>query len=285
MSLLLRRENLEISLMDPRVDHALLGSRYSHSGYIRQVRIGRTTLLHMPREPFQVFQGCGCADEFEAPLGYDRAAVGQAFLTTGVGAVGKVRDYGYTNWDGHPVLEPAAHEVAVEPGRALFDQHCRLDDFAYRYRKSVELVDGQTFRIRHLLENAGPAELTTSWYSHIFLDRKRFADPVSLTAPAGSRAQPGNSLPERGASFLLPPVDDSNGEEGSCFHWQTKPGKNDTHAVDAGANRFSASSDYSPVSFMVYCNSRIVSPEPRIGLTLQQGQTAHWSTTYHFALG
>jgi hypothetical protein len=280
MPITLTNADLVMDLVDPRADHDQLGSRYSHSGYIRQVRLQGVPVFAMPRRPFQVFHGRGFPAEFETPVGYTDAAVGEPFLKLGVGRVVKVAPHAYTNWDEHPVVAPADHHVSTTAASAVFHQSSRLGDWAYDYRTQIELVAANAFVVGHTLANTGTAAWQTSWYSHAFLDRALFADPLRVAPGPGWQPAADNDLTADGAACALPPVGRSNGEEGLCYHWQRVAGGTDSHGVSSARAVFAAAADYEPAAFMVYANEHIVSPEPRRHLDLVPGQSTTWRTTY-----
>jgi len=265
-----------LRLLDPGADGERLGSRYSHSGYIHQVWRGGRPLLGTPFEPFDVFHGAGFPDEFEQPIGYEAATVGEGFVKIGVGVVEKNADHAYTNHDRHRVLQPAVHSVSADRRIATFRQSLDFGSFGYRYRKSVEVRADSSIRIAHRLTNSGSAGWESFWYSHIFLPRPVVGEPYRIELPSGYRPDQANAAIGAAGRYALPPAAEA------CFWWAAPPGARDAHRIEGTAMRFACEGDYPVLGFMVYQNPRVVSPEPRLSITLEPGESIAWASDYRF---
>ena len=265
-----------LRLLEPGADGDRLGSRYSHSGYIHQAWRGGRPLLGMPFEPFDVFHGEGFPDEFEQPIGYEAAAIGEGFVKIGVGVVEKNADHPYTNHDRHRVVQPAEHAVRVDGRSVTFEQSLDFGVYGYRYRKSVSVGAGSSFRIAHRLTNSGSAGWQSFWYSHVFLPRPRVGEPYHLELPPCYRPDQANAARGAAGRYALPPAAEA------CFWWAVPPGERDAHQVAGTAMSFACAGDYPVREFMVYQNPRVVSPEPRLSIALQPGASIAWASDYRF---
>lgn len=272
--IVLGNPQFQLELLDPLADADRLGSRYSHSGYIWQVRADGRDLLTMPFAPFEVFHGTGFPDEFEQPVGYQEARVGEGFVKLGVGAVEKNADHAYTNHDRHRVLQPAEHDVRVEDGRVVFGQALSYKGYGYAYEKRIELTGEASFRIAHRLANTGQRAWESFWYSHIFLARPALGAPAWLAVPQTYQPTDENPLTPSAGRYPLP------AQAEICAWWQVPPGLCDAHQVGGPDRVFSARCDSPCMGFMFYQNPRVVSPEPRVAIALQPGQDQAWSTEY-----
>lgn len=274
----IQNEGMVLDLLHPEAERDRMESRYSHSGYVRQIFVQGVPVLDRPCDRFDVFNGEGFPDEFQQAVGYDEAEVGGGFVKLGVGVLQKTGNHPYTNHDRQRVVQFPQHSVSVESFRAVFEQRLCFDGYGYVYRKTVELMGGSAFRIAHELKNRGEMPLHSFWYSHIFLDRNTLGLLALMRLPDGVEQRADNNLDAVAGTARLPK------ENEGCFWWEVSPDVRDETVVEGSALHFSAHGDFPMMAFMMYMNRRIISPEPRIKIELESGKTLSWATTYTFEL-
>jgi hypothetical protein len=166
-------EGLTVSVLDPRVDRARLGSRYVAGGYVWQVTDERHGALlagpQFPAEEPWTFDGQGLPEVFETALGADRAQVGDEVYVIGVGRVRResaLRPFHVR--DNPTVTERAAWALDVTETRMGAETYGELDGFALRLARTVEVVQRTVVSSTHL-RNEGARVLPVRWFAHPFL--------------------------------------------------------------------------------------------------------------------
>jgi hypothetical protein len=171
--LTLAGEQLTVSVLDPRVDAARLGSRYCSGGYVWQVTDAAHGAIFagpcFPHAEPPAFDGQGAPEVFELALGQHSAAVGDEVYVIGVGRVlreSAVRPFHVR--DNPRVTEPAVWAVSdTAPGLLAFDTQATFHDFSFELSRSLEL-GGRTLRSATRLRNLGARELPLRWFAHPF---------------------------------------------------------------------------------------------------------------------
>ncbi len=113
----------------------------------------------------------GPVDEF-APLGYDEAKPGDAFVKIGIGALTKPTEDKYDNYHLYEIADAGEwgvtkHADAIEFVHILQDPG---SGYGYRYQKSIWLTPGKAqLVLAHRLKNIGKREIDTTVYNHNFL--------------------------------------------------------------------------------------------------------------------
>ena len=170
--LTLRGADLAVSVLDPRVETARLGSRYVAGGYVWQVTDARHgELLAGPQFPSQEpppFDGQGLPEVFETALGADRAKVGDEVYVIGVGRVRRdsaVRPFHVR--DNPNVTERAAWTLTATDSRVEAETRGDFDGFAFSLARTVE-VTGRTLVSSTHVRNEGEPVLPVRWFAHPF---------------------------------------------------------------------------------------------------------------------
>ena len=170
--LTLRGAGLTVSVLEPSVDTARLGSRYVAGGYVWQVTDERHgELLAGPQFPAKepwTFDGQGLPEVFETALGAERAKVGDEVYVIGVGRVRResaVRPFHVR--DNPSVTERAAWALDVTDTRVGAETHGELDGFAFTLARRVELR-GRTLVSATHVRNGGEKALPVRWFAHPF---------------------------------------------------------------------------------------------------------------------
>jgi hypothetical protein len=114
----------------------------------------------------------GPADEFQKPLGYDKARPGETFVKIGVGVLRKADDDDYSFGKRFDLVDPGKWTVASGERSITFTQDLAdaASGYGYRYTKTVRLADDTPeMVIDHTLRNTGSLPLATNVYNHNFL--------------------------------------------------------------------------------------------------------------------
>lgn len=271
------------------------GTRFDHAGVIANVKIGDHNVFgpwkstHNPANNDDI---TGPAEEFgmAAPLGYNEAESGGAFLKIGVGLLAKPDDKPYQFYRNYPVKKFAPWGVKIEQTRVTFRQRAEWDGFGYDYTKVVELVPGKrAFAIRHALKNTGSKRITTDVYNHNFFNVD--ADPVG----------PNYSLEFPAEMASIPPRE--NFEEylrvaGKVLTYTKPLGKSSAATrltgLSGGEYRFALTHAPSGIKLRVrgtgaeiaktnfWSLSGCLCPEPFVAIDAAPGAQQNWDVTYDF---
>ena len=281
--IVLENEYLRMEICNPlnRYDKHL-HTRYSHCGYIARL-IDKATgcdLLGSPENEFKPFSGEGFPDEFETPLNYDSAAVGDCFVKIGVGLEKRLSDKAYTNWDEHPISTYANTTVSYESNAVSFHQKLCQGDFSYIYKKTISLEE-RSFTISHYLKNDGIIPWKTLWYPHAFIPVSLYGGMVKLQMNEGCLLK---HKPK-----VLTEVDDSvyintNGQTnaGICIQWKGADRQHNYQRLlkANGDLILSYEGGYASREVQVYFNDRILSIEPKLIIELQPMDNKTWSVRH-----
>jgi len=171
--LTLTGDRLTVSVLEPRVDEARLGSRYCAGGYVWQVTDDEQGGVFagpcFPEAEPPPFHGQGAPEVFEIALGQATAKVGEEVYVIGVGRVRRessVRPFHVR--DNPTVTERAVWEITASTATALaFRSRAAFGDFELELERSLEL-EGRKLRSATTLRNVGPCELPLRWFAHPF---------------------------------------------------------------------------------------------------------------------
>ena len=275
------------------------GPRFDWSGVIGRIECGGHTWFGRwktaPHDACANDDVTGTAGEFgmgtfnmPAPLGYEEARPGEAFLKIGVGELRRidVAPYGFSR--PYPVVRPAPWNTAQGAGWIEFRQtagDCR--GYAYHYTQRIAISVSQPgFVIRQTLQNTGRRRVAQTHYCHNFtiVDdalmgpnyEVAFPFPVALDNPSDALiAAKGSTLrflremaPNEAFFSTLRgfnPVAAHNGVE--------------IRNLTTGAGiRFTG--DRPPVRFHLFATARCLCPEPFVDVSLSPGEATEWTTNY-----
>jgi hypothetical protein len=229
----------------------------------------------------------GPVEEFTG-LGYDEAKPGESFVRIGVGAVRKPVEPAYRRFATYEIVDPGVWAVHRRSDRVEF-VHTLPDTagYSYEYRKTVRL-QGNTLVLEHRLKNTGRKPIATSVYNHDFfmLDSQptgpdfvvRF--PFELTAVA-----PLNGLAEtRGKDFVyLRELQAGQTVQTELRGFGPTASDHDIRLENRKTGAGVRQTGDRPMSKINLWSIRSnISPEAFIDLTVAQGQTSSWKTTYEF---
>lgn len=273
----IENENYKIELFNTEnADDKHFSTRFNHLGYIKQITNKKNgiKLLTMPVESFEAFHGEGFPDEFEMPLGYDEANIGEGFVKIGVGVEKKREDKPYTNWDEHEIIKLPKNTVKTEKNKVIYTQNLEFNGFSYKYEKVIELCN-EKLKISHNLKNTGKKGIKTLWYSHAFVDVELFDESVLLDIPKGYSLINGEMETEN-----VIPID-AETKKGICFNWSVlENAENKQVLLNGEKTVYSAEGDFHFHELQIYINDRVISVEPKKKINLKPSESYDWSTTY-----
>jgi len=162
---------LTVQVLDPKADHAKLGSRYCVGGYIWQVLHDQFgPLLSGPKYPDHPtgFDGQGLPEVFEIALGQHQTPVGGEVTVIGVGKVPResqvmpfhVRNNFSVNEFAHRQIESIANGLRFETKQSHGKQALML-------RKTVVLNPGVLESTSRVF-NEGEEPIALRWFAHPF---------------------------------------------------------------------------------------------------------------------
>lgn len=113
----------------------------------------------------------GPAEEFQTPLGFDKAKPGETFVKIGVGRLEKSEDPQYAFSKPFKLVDTGKWDVKRSPTAVEITQ--QLDDtvsgYAYTYTKTVRVAsDKPQLIIEHRLKNTGTQAIRSLVYDHNF---------------------------------------------------------------------------------------------------------------------
>jgi hypothetical protein len=286
-----------VSLHLPDAEHGYYrGTRFDWSGLIEAVEYAGHRFygpLHEEHDPHVHDCVGGPAEEFAMfhPMGFDEAAPGESFVKVGVGLLERSTPDAYCFDGNYRMVRPGDWTVDREPTAATFTHTLEGErGWAYRYRKTVRLEDGEpAFTIHHVLENLGDKTIDIDHYSHNFtiIDDVPYGPDYTVEVPFATDAPVALGhhawfLDDR--IHVEKPLED--GVLWGPLFEGTDPG---THNAAIVRNRKTGASvsfrGDAPITRMVFwAVERAACPEPFIHIYLEPGQTKEWSTTYRFAV-
>ncbi len=111
-------------------------------------------------EPYRHDNVCGLSEEFV--IDGNRAA--GPFVKIGVGRLSK-EEGPYDRFKLYPIIDAGERSLSIGDDHAVFT-HSLMGE--YEYEKRIELIDGETLRISHMLKNLSAEVIDTHVYNHNF---------------------------------------------------------------------------------------------------------------------
>ncbi len=277
MEKILKNDALEIAFIVGDEDEHF-GTRYNHLGYIKRIKFKGKDILSSPKKVFDSFNGEGFPDEFEKPIRYAEAAVGEHFVKFGVGEEEKLSNNPYTNWDLHPIKKKLNVDVHGTEKEISFFTEERGKYCSYRYTKTIILTE-DGFTVRHDIENIGDSEIDTMWYSHCFFSTEG-ENAIILSLPTDySEFKDYSKTRKDGGMYAFNAKNyDSDGE---CYNWHNAT-QNNSYRLQLKDCCVEAECDKANYEFQFYINDRIASPEPKIAINVPVNGRFNFTTTYKF---
>ncbi|HLZ07671.1 MAG TPA: hypothetical protein VKT80_03720 [Chloroflexota bacterium] len=177
----LSNDQLDVSILDPVADRALLGSRYCTGGYIYEVSDRQKGVItsgpgYPVEVPPPVFDGQGLPEAFPSFLwpGVDSVApdfqpsVGTRMLVIGVGFVRSTRPEEFRLM---PVDEPCRWTISRPASGIRMETSQEFEDWSLGLTRDVKLVNRSVISTT-TLRNVGRVPVKFRWFPHPF-----FPDP------------------------------------------------------------------------------------------------------------
>jgi len=275
------------------------GSRFDWSGMTDQIRWkGHTFLCSSAVTADMDFRACGTAEELcmgifntPGPLGYDEAAIGQGFVKPGVGILEKNSDGDYRFEKSYKIIQPINWDTQSGDNWIEFSQCLSgYNGWGYRYTKRITISeDKPEMVIYRTLENLGSKIIDTIHYCHNFLLFDD--DPVGcnyeiklpFTPEVDSDELNGfvktdsdkigfhKNIPA--GDFAFGSFSGFNGDE-YCFVVENK--KTKTAVKIEG--------DLPLERVHLYCQQKMICPEPFVKLLVEPNGKKQWQTKYQFMI-
>jgi hypothetical protein len=165
------------------------GSRFDWSGVVGRLTYGTHNYAGQwfRRYDPRIHDAISGPVESFAPIGFDSARPGDAFLAIGIGTLRKPDDNPYRFSYQYEIIDGGRWTTTVGSDRVDFT-HVMNDGagHAYSYGKTVRLAPGQAVMlVEHRLRNTGTLPLATNVFNHNFfmLDGQPTGSGLSVTFP------------------------------------------------------------------------------------------------------
>ncbi len=275
MEKVLKNDLLEITfIVGDKDEH--FGTRYNHLGYIKSIKFKGKPILSSPKKVFDSFNGEGFPDEFEKPIHYAEATVGESFVKFGVGEEEKLSNAPYTNWDLHPIKKKLHIDVSSTETEICFSTEEYGEHCSYRYTKTISLTN-EGFTVHHNIENISSQELDTMWYSHCFFATEG-TEEIFLDIPTAYEEffdYKANRKDGGRYAFNAKNYD----SDGKCFNWHNRT-KNNGYTLQMKEYSVTAVCNTPNYELQFYINDRIASPEPKIAIKVSANKQFSFTTIY-----
>jgi hypothetical protein len=281
---ILSNTQLQVEILDPKVETARLGSRYCTAGYIWQVTDARLGALmsgpEYPDEP-STFNGQGIPDMFRRPLGAETAQVGEEVSCIGVGRVlrsSPKQPFGAQ--DNPMVIQFLAWDVERQPAALVMRAEHTFGEWSYSIKRVVAL-EGRILRSHTLLRNQGRLPLSLYWFPHPFFPLTPDEVLCRFSIPVRAPENPGFVLREDGFFARKTSHDWKKG----CFvALEYEPDGTGLTITQKHSllGEVTSVTDYDPAFLPIWGNHRTFSFEPFIEREIPLGGVAQWSVEYQF---
>jgi hypothetical protein len=232
----------------------------------------------------------GPVEEF-TPLGYTEAAPGDRFVKIGIGSLVKPDDKKYTFTTPYEIVNPGKWNVKKKSDGVEFVHTLRDKDYAYEYKKNVQLVKGKsTLILSHVLKNTGNQTIETSVYDHNFLmiDKATIGPDYVVKFPF-----PLSGIPQHTED--LAKIDGNNirflrklTEKEHVFYGELKGFSDAAKDYDIRVENSKSGAGVRitsdrPIERMVFWTaSTTLCPEPYIKIKVKPGESFTWRINYNF---
>ena len=226
-----------------------------------------------------------------APIGYETAKPGEAFLVIGIGMVNKVDEPKYSIATEYPVVNSGKWKVKTKKDRIHYNQVFSDKGYAYVYDKTMALTkDKPVLTISHTLKNTGTLPLETTVYNHNFfvMDQTTIGPAYEVKFP-----YPVSGSPREGADLVT--VDGNHIQ----FVKDIVPKKYlyftdiERHSNGAPDYNFSIENHKTGAAVKITCDQPIfklpmwsaiktVCPEPFLQFNIKPGESYSWKIDYEF---
>ncbi len=286
----LNKEGLELELCPPNLDSGYYrGTRFDHSGVFRKIIFNDFVIADEwfdKYNPYAHDAVCGASEEF-TQSGYDEAEIGGTFLKPGVGLLLKEDASDYNRFLLYKVIDSGSWTVTNDDDKVTFIHIIDSDKWGYVYKKTIEILDNETFIICHRLCNTGRCDIKGSTYNHNFFTfgEAKPGPKIEIDfpfSPCGNWRDEYDSimLIDKGIRFLRNLI---KGESVFMGNLKTKNEKEivgKVYSMTAKDHILEVSSNL-PFEFIVFwANHRVACIEPYIPYNIALGEEFELTYTY-----
>jgi len=233
----------------------------------------------------------GPVDEF-APVGWEEAKPGGAFIKIGVGVLRKPDEGKYDNYRLYEIIDSGKWTIKKDRESIEFTQEVAdlSSGYGYRYRKSVRLVNGKPEMVlEHSLKNAGTRAIRTSVYNHNFLvlDGQPPGPGFVITVPFQIQTgrPPNKDLAEiRGNQIIyLKTLEKQEVVTAPLRGFSDSPKDNEIRIENdrLGAG-MSITGDRPLSSESLWSIRTVIAMEPFVSVTIEPAKEVTWKSTYNY---
>jgi hypothetical protein len=293
---IIENDALEVHLLLPdKKEGYYRGSRFDWAGVISQATYQGHTYFgqwFQRYDPFLHDAIMGPVEAFD-PIRYEEANPGEGFLKIGVGWIEKIDDEPYRFTSPFRITDHGKWRVKKGKSSIRFRHTLREKyGYAYRYTKSVELVDETPkMQLVHRLENTGKLPIKTRVYNHNFFMFDE--EPIGPSYEVAFAFEPTLISNTNGMGIIA-----DLSENKIVFRREIQNresiyfvlGGYASDASDYDITVMNKKSGYGvritndlPITFLpVWSIRTTLCPEPYIDIEIQPGQSQSWTTTYSF---
>ncbi|HEX5170184.1 MAG TPA: hypothetical protein VFW11_13495 [Cyclobacteriaceae bacterium] len=225
------------------------------------------------------------------PVGYDDAKTGEVFLKIGIGMVVKPEEAKYFFANSYQLANAGEWKVKKKSDQVEFVHRLEDKDYAYEYRKTVELVKGKPEMIlSHRLKNTGKKNLSSAVYNHNFfvMDNQPIGPDFVVTfpfTPSGDAETTRTYGHLEGNQIIYAKALGDNGHlQFKSLQGYGDSGKDydiriENHKTGA-AVRITCDKPLTQLAF--WSAPKTICPEPFIQVDVKPGDTFAWKIKYQF---
>ena len=277
----LQNELMKVSVLDPKADVVLLGSRYVTGGYIWQITSpDGVELLSGPDYPNPApdpFLGQGLPEAFEIALGTEEAAMGEELMVIGVGKVQRATAAPYHPRNSPAVTEFAQWDVTMDRCHISMQTTQNFKEWSLTLSREVALHGNELHSVTHIW-NIGSTELPIRWFPHPFFphsaDHKfcKFNPAITLPDNPGYTLNEGIICGKAGYDW----------SKGGCFQQLVVPENTGltTTFMHPHVGQVKMAADYPVNELPIWGNHVTFSAEPYLNTTVAPGAMLEWSLVY-----
>jgi len=233
----------------------------------------------------------GPVDEF-APLGWEEALSGGAFIKIGVGILRKPDEGKYDNFRLYEITNSGKWTIRKDRQSVEFIQEVAdpSSGYGYSYRKSVRLVNGKPEMVlEHSLRNNGTRAIRTNVYNHNFLvlDGQAPGPGLVITVPFQIQTPrpPNKELAEiRGNQIVyLKTLENQELVTAPLLGFSASPQDNEirieNRKLGAGMR---ITGDRPLTSESLWSIRTVIAMEPFVSVTVEPATEFSWKNTYNY---
>lgn len=233
----------------------------------------------------------GPVDEY-APIGFNEAKPGEAFIKIGIGALVRPDAREYDNYRLYDIANGGEWRVTKHPDAIEFVQtlHDSKSGFGYRYQKNIRLTSGKAEMVlEHRLKNTGKRAIDTNVYNHNFLvlDRQSPGPGLVISVPFTIRTPhpPENDLAEADGRDIAYKKT-LEGHDVFATHIEGFGETADDNAIQIENRSLGAGirwhTDRPLFKESLWSIRTVVAMEPFISIAVAPGAEFSWTTVYDF---